>query len=62
MTRGSDKIKEADMIDPNDLAELATTLHRRAYAGTVAALRGELLAAMGEQIANDRAKGAVPGV
>ena len=26
MTRGSDKIKEADMIDPNDLAELATTL------------------------------------
>jgi len=43
-------------------AELATTLHRRAYAGTVAALRGELLAAMGEQIANDRAKGAVPGV
>ena len=26
MTRGSDKIKEADMIDPKDLAELATTL------------------------------------
>ena len=43
-------------------AELASTLHRRAYAGTVAALRGELLTAMGEQIANDRAKGAVPGV
>jgi hypothetical protein len=42
-------------------AELSA-LDRRAYAGTVRALRGALLATMAEQIARDRARGAVPGV
>ena len=41
--------------------ELAT-LNGRAYAGTVRALRGELLAEMATQIASDRAMGRVPTV
>ncbi|MEI7617166.1 MAG: crotonase/enoyl-CoA hydratase family protein [Actinomycetota bacterium] len=41
--------------------ELAT-LSGRAYAGTVRALRGELLAEMATQIASDRAMGRVPTV
>ena len=41
--------------------ELAA-LNGRAYAGTVRALRGELLAEMGTQIASDRATGRVPTV
>ncbi|MEI7753210.1 MAG: crotonase/enoyl-CoA hydratase family protein [Actinomycetota bacterium] len=42
-------------------SELAT-LNGRAYAGTVRALRGELLAEMATQIASDRAMGRVPTV
>ena len=42
-------------------AELAG-LHRRAYAGTVRALRGDLLARMADEIAADRAAGTVPSV
>ena len=42
-------------------AELAA-LNGRAYAGTVRALRGELLAEMATQIASDRAMGRVPTV
>lgn len=42
-------------------SELAT-LNGRAYAGTVGALRGELLAEMATQIASDRAMGRVPTV
>ena len=41
--------------------ELAT-LNGRAYAGTVRALRGELIAEMATQIASDRAMGRVPTV
>ena len=41
--------------------ELAT-LNGRAYAGTVRALRGELIAEMATQIASDRAMGRVPMV
>ena len=41
--------------------ELAT-LNGRAYAGTVRALRGELIAEMAAQIASDRAMGRVPTV
>jgi enoyl-CoA hydratase len=41
--------------------ELAT-LNGRAYAGTVRALRGKLLAEMAAQIASDRAMGRVPTV
>ena len=37
-------------------------LDRRAYAGTVRALRGAVLARMSEQIAADRSNGIVPGV
>ena len=37
-------------------------LHRGAYRGTVAKLRGEVLASMSDQIAADRAAGAVPTV
>jgi enoyl-CoA hydratase len=42
-------------------AELAV-LHPGAYRGTVSKLRGELLATMAEQIAADRAAGAIPTV
>jgi enoyl-CoA hydratase len=42
--------------------ELAASLHRRAYIGTVAALRGDVLARMGAEIAADRAAGTVPSV
>jgi len=43
-------------------AELAATLHRRAYIGSVAAFRGPLLERMDTQIAADRAAGAAPSV
>ena len=42
-------------------AELAA-LHRRAYAGTVRKLRGDLLDSIATQIATDRAHGTVPTV
>jgi enoyl-CoA hydratase/carnithine racemase len=40
--------------------DLAATLDRRAYAGTVAALRGPVLDTMARQIAADRAAGTAP--
>ena len=39
-----------------------SALDRRAYAGTVRALRGPVLARMAEQIAADRSNGTAPGV
>ena len=43
-------------------AEMAATLDPRAYAATVRALRGDTLERMAEQIASDRAAGAIPQV
>jgi enoyl-CoA hydratase len=43
-------------------AELASTLHRGAYIGTVREFRGAVLERMGAQIAADRAAGAAPSV
>lgn len=40
--------------------EMAESLDRRAYAGTVRALRGDLLATMERQIAADRSSGSAP--
>jgi enoyl-CoA hydratase len=39
-----------------------SALDRRAYAGTVRRLRGDVLALMETQIASDRTAGRVPGV
>jgi enoyl-CoA hydratase len=41
-------------------AEMATTLDRRAYAGTVESLRGRVLDTMEQQIAADRESGSAP--
>ena len=59
-----DEVAAADAVLDVAVAratELAT-LNGRAYAGTVRALRGELLAEMAIQIASDRAMGRVPTV
>lgn len=59
-----DEVAAADAVLDVAVAratELAT-LNGRAYAGTVRALRGELIAEMATQIASDRAMGRVPTV
>ncbi len=59
-----DEVAAADAVLDVAVAratELAT-LNGRAYAGTVRALRGELIAEMATQIASDRAMGRVPMV
>jgi enoyl-CoA hydratase len=43
-------------------AAALSSLHRRAYAGTVTAMRGDVLARMADQIAADRREGTVPSV
>ena len=41
-------------------AEELAALDPRAYAGTVRALRGDVVETMGEQVAADRARGSTP--
>lgn len=56
-------VGEADVLETAVSAAAAMgALSRRAYAGTVRALRGDVLARMEAQIAADRAAGAVPGI
>lgn len=58
-----DEVVPADQVLATAIeraTEMAETLDRRAYAGTVAGLRGEVLATMERQIAHDRATGAAP--
>lgn len=59
-----DQVVAADAVLDTAVAAAAelAALHRRAYAGTVRKLRGSLLGAMADQIANDRAHGTVPTV
>jgi enoyl-CoA hydratase len=56
-------VAAADVLDAAvaEAAHLAT-LHRRAYGGTVRRLRGDVLARMAHQVADDRATGMVPTV
>lgn len=59
-----------DQVVPDDqvldaavaAAAAMSQLSRRAYAGTVRSLRGQVLDLMSEQIASDRTRGAVPSV
>jgi enoyl-CoA hydratase len=56
-------VPDADVLDTAVAAAAAMSqLDRRAYAGTVRSLRGEVLDLMTEQITSDRARGAVPSV
>lgn len=57
-----DEVVAADAVLDTAVARAAelAALDARAYAGTVATLRGETLAAMADEIAADRAAGAVP--
>jgi enoyl-CoA hydratase len=56
-------VPDAEVLDAAVAAAAAmSSLDRRAYAGTVRSLRGRVLDLMGEQIASDRARGAVPSV
>jgi enoyl-CoA hydratase len=56
-------VPEADVLDAAVAAAAQMAgLHRRAYAGTVRALRGDTLAILDRQIAADRAAGNVPSV
>ena len=59
-----DEVAAADTVLEAAVAAGAawSALDRRAYAGTVRALRGQALARMAEQIAVDRSSGTAPGV
>ena len=54
-------VPEGEVLDRAlAVAEELAALDRRAYAGTVRAVRGEVLATLGAQVAADRASGSMP--